>query len=70
MDRLKEMGNLERILEHYEALSDPFCTYCGYCTPCPNNVDITQIFRLVNLTKVYGLGDWARKRYQTVKSFG
>jgi hypothetical protein len=65
-----EMEDVQRVINHYEALSDPFCTYCSYCKPCPNNVDIPQIFRLVNSAKVYGLQEWAINRYKQVKAFG
>lgn len=66
----EEMEDVQRVINHYEALSDPFCTYCSYCKPCPNNVDIPQIFRLVNFAKVYGLEEWAINRYKQVKAFG
>jgi predicted aldo/keto reductase-like oxidoreductase len=66
----EEMEEVQNLVNHYEALSDPFCTYCSYCKPCPQNVDIPQILRLVNFAKVYGLGEWAVNRYRQVKAFG
>jgi predicted aldo/keto reductase-like oxidoreductase len=66
----EEMDDIQKLINHYEALSDPFCTYCSYCKPCPQNVDIPQILRLVNFVKVYGLGEWAANRYKQVKAFG
>jgi predicted aldo/keto reductase-like oxidoreductase len=30
------------------------CTRCGYCTPCPNNVSIPTIFRILNETVYWG----------------
>ncbi|NLV73709.1 MAG: aldo/keto reductase [Chloroflexi bacterium] len=48
--RLKELANL-------------YCTGCGYCMPCPNEVNIPHVFRLYNEAKVYGLWEVARKAY-------
>ncbi len=66
----EEMEGVQKVIAHYEALSDPFCTYCSYCKPCPRNVDIPQILRVMNVAKVYGLEEWAINRYKQVKAFG
>ena len=50
--RLKEMANL-------------YCTGCGYCQPCPEQVDIPFIFQKYNEARVYGLWEIAREAYST-----
>ena len=39
-----ERNRVEKIAKRYNELSDIYCTQCGYCLPCPNNVNIPFIF--------------------------
>jgi len=50
-------------LEEKKRLSDLYCTGCNYCMPCPEGVAIPHIFSLMNTARLYGLTDWARRRY-------
>ncbi|MBN1917452.1 MAG: aldo/keto reductase [Verrucomicrobia bacterium] len=52
-----------KVLDEFAALGHAFCTGCRYCLPCPNDVWIPGIFKLVNYARIYGLGDAARKQY-------
>jgi len=55
-----------RIRETAEAnqkFMDLYCTGCAYCMPCPNEVNIPKIFEAMNLKKVWGLEEPARKMY-------
>ena len=45
-------------------MADLYCTGCGYCMPCPNEVNIPHIFQKYNEARVYGLWEPARKSYQ------
>ncbi len=51
-------------LEEIKRLSDLYCTGCGYCMPCPNDVDIPRNFQLMNYFRVFGLKDYARREYK------
>jgi len=51
-------------LEDTKNLSDLYCTGCGYCMPCPNNIDIPANFIAMNYYKVWGLERPARERYK------
>jgi predicted aldo/keto reductase-like oxidoreductase len=42
---------------------DLYCTGCGYCMPCPNDVNIPENFRYMNWHRVWGLEEEARKAY-------
>lgn len=59
----EDRARMERILDEFSAIGERFCTACGYCMDCPEGVDIPGNFRLYNLARVYGLGDWARAEY-------
>ncbi len=49
--------------DELKRLSDLYCTGCGYCTPCPNDVNIPENFRLMNLHQVWEQTSVARKNY-------
>lgn len=48
-------------------LGTSFCRRCGYCAPCPQGIDIPSNFLFVNYLRHYGLADWAKERYSTLK---
>jgi uncharacterized protein len=58
-----EMKRVEEMLEENKRLSDLYCTGCNYCLPCPMEVNIPHVFRLMNYKRVYGLTDYARSEY-------
>ncbi len=49
-------------------LGDTFCRRCGYCKPCTKGIDIPQVFILGGYLDRYGLGDWAKDRYEPMES--
>ncbi|HUT57092.1 MAG TPA: aldo/keto reductase [Phycisphaerae bacterium] len=51
------------ILERTRGLGERFCTSCGYCMPCPQDVNIPGIFRLWNLMRGYGDARYSRLEY-------
>jgi predicted aldo/keto reductase-like oxidoreductase len=60
----QEKQQIEAMLEENRRLADLYCTGCEYCLPCPNKVNIPAVFRLMNLHRVWGLTDTARKGYR------
>lgn len=55
-----------RISEHLTRLkqmADLYCTGCGYCMPCPQQVAIPKIFSMYNQARVYGLWEHSRRQY-------
>ena len=54
-------------LEETRRLSDLYCTGCGYCMPCPNDVDIPRNFQLMNYFRVFGLKDYAQREYKRLE---
>ncbi len=48
----------EKILEQVDALvdtTDPRCTSCGYCAPCPENINVGASLSYFNLYKYLGM---------------
>ena len=59
-------GHMERLSE----MAKLYCTGCGYCQPCPSEVNIPRIFELYNMGQVYGLWGPARAAYKSVLERG
>ena len=59
-DELEAVANS---MEENKRLAELYCTGCGYCMPCPNDVNIPANFRFMNYHRVYGLTDFARAEY-------
>jgi Predicted oxidoreductases of the aldo/keto reductase family len=55
-DRLvgNEKEMVQNIAKKFKELTDLVCTGCGYCMPCPNEVNIPFIFNLLIRYQIYG----------------
>ena len=62
-----EQGLLALIQERTRGLGQTFCTSCGYCVPCPEEVNIPGIFRLWNLMRGYGSEGYSKLEYQKIR---
>lgn len=47
-------------------LGTRFCRRCGYCLPCPENIDIPTMFLMEGYYTRYDLKEWAATRYNTL----
>ncbi|MGO9446148.1 MAG: aldo/keto reductase [Thiobacillaceae bacterium] len=54
---------IARVREQYQARIPIPCTKCGYCMPCPNDVNIPANFDLFNYAKAYDDVSSAKFRY-------
>ncbi len=63
----EEKEELEAEFEKRKKLLQLYCTGCGYCMPCESGVNIPAVFEILNLDRVYGFKDLARKRYEKLK---
>lgn len=48
-----------------DSLGTQFCRRCNYCAPCTVGIHIPQLFVLEGYLTRYGLGEWAKGRYET-----
>jgi predicted aldo/keto reductase-like oxidoreductase len=64
-----ESAKLESILARNKELGDSYCTLCGYCTPCPEGVNIPLNFELMNYYRVYKAAKYAKDTYRAIGVF-
>lgn len=57
---------IEKCKEIVKELGSNFCRRCGYCAPCPQGLNIPSNFLFANYLRKYGLGDWAKDRYNSM----
>lgn len=48
-----EIGLIHKVREQYFELQPIACTQCGYCMPCPNDVDIPRNLEIYNHSKMF-----------------
>ncbi|MFA7463350.1 MAG: aldo/keto reductase, partial [Anaerovoracaceae bacterium] len=60
----EERTEIERLRKE---LGNQFCRRCGYCAPCTVGIDIPTNFVFANYLRKYGLADWAKDRYASLK---
>ena len=54
----------ERAKARVVKLGEGFCRNCGYCKPCPEGVDINNVFRFWHYYTSYDLKAYARAHYR------
>lgn len=50
-----------------KTLGSNFCRRCNYCAPCTVGIPIPSVFLFAGYLERYGLGDWAKDRYGSLK---
>jgi len=61
-----ELEQIEAMMKENERLAGLYCTGCKYCMPCPNGVNIPEIFTIMNYHRVYGITEFAKKSYAEI----
>ena len=57
---------LAKMQEVKNLLGSNFCRRCNYCAPCTVGINIPGIFLFQGYLDRYGLGEWAKGRYETL----
>jgi predicted aldo/keto reductase-like oxidoreductase len=65
-----EQYQISQLVERNEKLAELYCTGCGYCMPCPNDVNIPENFRYMNWLRVWGLETQAKEAYAKLSEKG
>jgi predicted aldo/keto reductase-like oxidoreductase len=64
-----DLSLLDKVRDTYKGLNPVPCTKCRYCMPCPNKVDIPEIFEIYNDSVAFDVIDTGRFRYNGPFSF-
>ncbi len=56
-----------QLMEEANSLGSEFCRRCGYCLPCPQNIDIPVQFLMEGYYTRYNLKEWAQSRYDAME---
>lgn len=59
-----EQARIEKVRAE---LTGNFCRRCNYCAPCTVGIGIPSVFLFAGYLERYGLADWAKGRYATLK---
>jgi len=67
-DRLSEieLDQIATSVRENQRMMDLYCTGCKYCEPCPENVNISEIFRCMNYHQVWDLKEFAKDQYAQI----
>jgi len=65
-----ELAQMAAALDETGRLAELYCTGCGYCMPCPNEVNIPENFKYMNYHRVYGLKEYACQAYAKLSAGG
>lgn len=57
----------DKLFEEADSLGTEFCRRCGYCLPCPQNIDIPTQFLMEGYYSRYNLQEWAKSRYDAME---
>jgi len=63
-----ELAFIDRVREKFRERAVIPCTACGYCVPCPNDVNIPAFIELYNEGVIYD--DWGAPRFKYARMFG
>jgi predicted aldo/keto reductase-like oxidoreductase len=63
----QEYEQIREITGRYEKLGELYCTGCGYCQPCPQEINIPRAFEAMNYHRVWGLTEHAKQMYQRLE---
>ena len=61
-----EIARANEMLSENARLAELYCTGCNYCMPCPQDVNIPEVFRLMNYHRVYKITEYARQMYSMI----
>lgn len=51
-------------------VNENYCTLCGKCLPCPENINIPEVLRMWNMNKYYDMLDFGLYRYNMFEPEG
>jgi predicted aldo/keto reductase-like oxidoreductase len=64
-----ELEQIESMQRENERLAGLYCTGCKYCMPCPQGINIPEIFTMMNYHRVYHITAFAKQSYAQIGKF-
>ena len=61
-----ECKQIEKAMHSLSSKEMNFCTQCGYCQPCPQDINIPQVMHGVYLKKILGVPEFAKTHLKAV----
>ena len=62
----EELDKIALSVRENQRMMDLYCTGCKYCEPCPENVNISEVFRCMNYYQVWDLKAFAKQQYAQI----
>lgn len=56
----------EELNKEIEILGNDFCRRCGYCKPCPEGIDIPNVFLFEGYVTRYNLPEYGKNKYEAL----
>ena len=66
----EEEEAVERWEAQYKLLGSTYCSVCGDCLPCPEEINIPEVLRLRNLALAFDMEDFGKYRYKMFENAG
>ena len=62
----EELTQIETMMKENERLAGLYCTGCNYCMPCPQGINIPEVFNIMNYHRVYQITEYAKNTYAQI----
>jgi len=66
----QEKAAVQRWEDQYKLLGTTYCSVCGDCLPCPEEVNIPEVLRLRNLAVAFDMTEFGKYRYKMFENAG
>lgn len=65
--RKLSLHEIRDLVERAGGVGKDFCRNCGYCMPCPQGINVPDVFRFEGYYLRYDMKEWAREQYAALE---